>query len=354
MPNFFDVYDRVYDYKNLKISYKQTQKGSRKFRKEAIIFDMLNEQNLTHLWRSLKDETYEVGDYIQFKVYEPKERLISAPRIRDKVVQFSCHMVLRDIYSNVFISTSYACLDGKGAHRAVDKVQHNLRFVKWKYGSGFVLKMDVRKFFYSIDRDILKRLLRKKIADERFLRLLDKIIDSSPEGDKGLPLGNVTSQDFANIYLNEVDQYAVRFLGVKEYVRYMDDIIVVLPTLEKAREIRDKITAFLNERLNLETNEKTKIFPIAQGVNAYGYKIYATHRQLRESSKRRMKRRIKKMDEKYKAGDITLNKVVLGVNSWLGHARHSNSYNLARRIFKKYDYISVEHKTDRFGTRTNR
>ncbi len=349
MSKFFNLYEKVYDIDNLKISYKQTQLGSRKYRKEAILFDMARERNLIYLWRSLKNETYTPGKYIQFKVYEPKERLISAPKIRDKIVQYSCHMVLRDIYKDVYISTSYACIDGGGAHRAVDKLQHNMRYIKYKYGAGYVLKMDVRKYFYSIDRDILKSLLRKKIGDEKFLNLLYKIIDSSPEGDKGLPLGNVTSQDFANIYLNEVDQYAKRYLGIKEYVRYMDDIVIVLENKEKAREVREKIIKFLDEKLSLKTNEKTKIFPIEQGVNAYGYKIYTTHKLVRNSSKKRMKRRIKKMDEKYRNDEISLHDLKQSVNSWLGHARHSNSYNLAKKIFKDYAYIEVEHEDYKFG-----
>ncbi len=212
MPKFFNLYEKVYDIENLKISYKQTQLGSRKYRKEAILYDMARERNITDLWRSLKDETYRPSEYIQFRIYEPKERLISAPYIKDKIVQFSCHIVLRDIYKNVFINTSYACIDGKGAHRAVDKVQHFMRYIQYKNGKGYILKMDVKKYFYSIDRDILKYILRKKIGDKKFLNLLDKIIDSSPEGDLGLPLGNVTSQDFANIYLKVLMLMDIRYI----------------------------------------------------------------------------------------------------------------------------------------------
>lgn len=348
MPKF-PLYEKVCDYQNLKKSYKQTQIAQRKYRKEAIVFDMARERNLVELWRSLKNETYRTGSYIRFKVYEPKERVISAPRIRDKIVQFSCHMVLRDLYLPVYIDSTFACLDGRGAHRAVSKVQHNMRQCQWQHGDGWIVKMDIRKYFYSIDRDILKKLLRKKISDEKFLHLLDMIIESSPEGEKGLPLGNVTSQDFANIYLNEVDQLAKRFLGLKWYVRYMDDIIIVVPTKEQAQEVLAKIKTFVEERLNLELNEKTKIFPLSQGVNAYGFKIFTTHRMVRNSSKAAMKRRIKAMDEKYRNGELSLNRLELGVNSWLGHARHSNSYNLSKKIFGKYKYIKVEHPDYRFG-----
>lgn len=347
MPN--TLFEKAIDYKNLKESYKRTQQAQRKYRKEAIIFDMAREKNLVKLWRELKNETYKPSDYIEFKVYEPKERVIHAPRIRDKVVQFAAHTVLQEVYYNKFIDSSYACLVERGTHKAVQKVQHNMRLVKWKYGDGWVLKMDVRKFFYSINRDILKQILRKKIKDNKFLNLLDKIIDSSPEGEKGIPLGNVTSQDFANIYLNEVDQYAKRYLNLKYYVRYMDDIIVVLKTKEEAQQAKENITKFLNERLDLQTNSKTRIFPIAQGVNAYGFKIFTTHKLVRDTSKAAMKRRIKAMDRKVQNGEMTEKEVQQSVNSWLGHARHSNSYNLSKKIFDKYKYIEIEKENFKFG-----
>ncbi len=349
MSKYFNLYEKVYSEENLKKSYRQTQLGSRKYRREAVLFDMQRERYLYMLKEMLENETYKPSDYIKFKIYEPKERLISAPHIWDKIIQYSVHLVLSEVYKGVFINTTYACLKNKGAHKATNQVQHNLRYIDWRYNSGWVLKMDIRKYFYSIDREVLKKLLRKKIGDTKFLRLLDIIIDSSPEGERGIPLGNVTSQDFANIYLNEVDQYVKRRLGIKEYVRYMDDIIIVLPTLEKAKDTRSKITAFVQEKLHLETNEKTQIFPIEQGVNAYGYKIYKTHKLVRNSSKKRMKRRMKKMDEKLKNGEISEHEVKQGVNSWLGHARHSNSFNLSKKIFENYEYINVEHKDNKFG-----
>ncbi len=344
------LFEKVADFQNIKSSYMNVLKGSKKYKKEAVLFDMCREKHLIDIWKELRSRRYRVGEYIRFKVYEPKERAISAPRIKDKVVQFAVHNVLYQVYKPVFIKTSFACQIGKGTHAAVDQVQHFLRLCKWKYGTGWILKMDVKKFFYSIDRDILKRILRKKIADPDMLKLLDDIIDSSPEGDVGIPLGNVTSQDFANIYLNELDQYCVRCLGVKWYVRYMDDIIMILQTKEQAQECLKKAAAFLKERLNLETNSKTKIFPLEQGVNAYGFKIWTTHRLVRDQSKRAMKRRIKAMDRKLKDNAITAKQVEQAVNSWLGHARHSNSYNLCKKIFAKYPYIKLEGEMH-FGSR---
>ncbi|MBY0055187.1 group II intron reverse transcriptase domain-containing protein [Brevibacillus agri] len=346
-----NLYDQIIDFTNIEKAYKQTQKGARKFRKDSILFGMYKEMNLVDLWRDLKTGKYRVGEYIRFKVYEPKERIVSAPRIRDKIVQFAAHTVIKDIYKPVFIKDSYACLEGRGTHRAVDAVQRYMRACKRKYGDGWIVKVDVSKFFYSIDRDILKRILRKKIKCRKTLWLLDMIIDSSPEGEAGIPLGNVTSQDFANIYLNEVDQYVKRYLGVRWYVRYMDDMIAVVPTREEAKELKNDIVRFLRERLNLSENpKKSQIFPLKNGVNAYGFKIWTTHRLVRDQSKRAMKRRIKAMDRKLKARLIRKQDVQQAVNSWLGHARHSNSYNLAKKIFERYPYIKVEGEMQ-FGSR---
>ena len=209
-------------------------------------------------------------------------------------------------------------------------------------------------FFDSIDRSVLKQIiakrfkkLKKKYPEKyedflRFYRLLCKVIDSSPEGERGIPLGNVSSQDFANIYLNELDQFCIRFLGATLYTRYMDDVVVIAPNKEIAREWLAKIKVFLQERLHLETNQKTKIFYVRQGVNAYGFKIKATHLLLRTESKRREKRRIKRMMEKLQEGTITKAAIVQSVNSWLGFARWACAYNLAKKIFAPYRFIKTE------------
>lgn len=345
------LYERIYDTKNLEESYKRTQSGNRKYRKEAIYFAMSKERKLRCLQKELEDRTYRPGSYIEFYVFEPKKRLVHAPHIRDKIVQFSIHTVLQGIYRSVFIKDSYACLEEKGTHEAVHRIQHYMRLAQWKYEEPYIVKIDVRKFFYSINRDILKTIYRKKIpeSEQDFLRILDMIVDSSPEGERGLPLGNVTSQDFANIYLNEVDQFCKRYLGLKWYVRYMDDICIIVKDRETARDVLAKIRTYVKDHLDLELNEKTHIYPLAQGVNTLGFRIHTTHLEVRDSSKAAMKRRIKKIDEKVRSGRLAKKQAQQAVNAWLGHARHSNSYNLSKKIFEKYDYIQIEDKDWKFG-----
>lgn len=345
------LYEKIYDTNNMEESYKRTQSAERKYRKEAIYFSMSKERKLRGLRKELKDKTYRSGSYIEFYVYEPKKRLVHAPHIRDKIVQFSIHTVLQGVYRPVFIKDSYACLEDKGTHEAVHRIQHYMRLAQWKYEEPYIVKIDVRKFFYSINRDILKTIYRKKIpeSEQDFLRILDMIVDSSPEGEKGLPLGNVISQDFANIYLNEVDQFCKRYLGLKWYVRYMDDICIIVKDRETARNVLAKIRAYVKDHLDLELNEKTHIYALAQGINTLGFRIHTTHLEVRNSSKAAMKRRIKKIDEKVQSGRLTKKQAQQAVNAWLGHARHSNSYNLAKKIFEKYDYIQIEDKDWKFG-----
>jgi len=342
-PNFYRAYDRICSFENIEESCRQQMRGYRKYRRDNIVFDIVRQLNLIQIRKDLREGSYEPGEYIKFKVYEPKERWVSAPRIRDKIVQFAVHRQIHERLRSRWISTSFGCIDERGTQAAVDYVQRIMRLCKREHGDGWIVKLDVSRFFYSIDREVLKRILIKYRFDDKTYGLLCKIIDSSPEGDVGLPLGNVTSQDFANVYLNEIDQYAKRYLKIKWYCRYMDDIVCVVRTKQEAQAVLEYLKAFLHERLHLDAHpKKSQIFPLSQGVNAYGFKIYTTHRLVRDDSKRRMKRRMRVMDRKLKAGELEEGEVVQAVNAWLGHARHSNSYNLSKKIFARYPYIKVE------------
>ena len=321
------TYEEAVGYERIKDGYKQALRGQRKYTREAVKYDLFREKNNVDLWRELKSSKYTPGPYHFAVITEPKRRDLSIPKLRDKVVQLVIHEELQNMFRPVFINGSFACQYGKGPIRAAFKVQHDMRVARMKWGDDVAdIKIDARKFFYSIDRDLLKKILakrfkklKKKHPDMygdllRFYRLLCKTIDSSPEGERGILLGNVSSQDFANIYLNELDQFCVRFLGAKLYTRYMDDIVIVAPDKETAREWLAKIKEFLRVRLHLDTNKKTKVFYMRQGVNAYGFKIKATHLMIRTESKRREKRRIKAMVRKMKEGKITRAADVPAVN----------------------------------------
>ena len=186
-----------------------------------------------------------------------------------------------------------------------------------------------------MDREILYSLIKRKIKDKYFLRLTKKILFYDDEK-VSIPIGNYTSQIYANIYLNELDRFIKENLNVKYLVRYMDDFIILTNSKNNAKCFLMKIKAFLNDKLKLELNAKTAYFKAKQGVNFCGFRIWKTHRLLREQSKKKMKRKLKLFEKLYKENKIELEYVLACINSWRGHVKHCNSYNLENKIFNKF------------------
>lgn len=339
-----NIFKLITSEENIYKAYLQTQKSKGKYKKQAMVFALNETYNLKILRDSLINGTYEFGEYTRFTVYEPKERIVDAPTYIDKIVQIAINNVLKEIYYPCFIHDSYSCIDEKGTHACAIRIQKFIKRAKWKYGDeAYIVKIDVKKFFYSINRETLKEILPKKIKCEKTLELLYKIIDSADDISLlGLPLGNTLSQIGANIYMNEVDQFAKRKLGIKFYARYADDIIIAVKNKEEAIAIRDEVTGFIEEKLKLEANKnKTKIFPINQGVNAIGYKIYATHMLLRNDCKKKIKRKAKKMRRLLIKKKIKKEKAEQILNSWKGHAEYANSYNFIQSLIERFDYIEL-------------
>lgn len=351
-----NLFDKIIDEENLDKAYRKALKGKSKYKNETILFSNDETVNLRDLRQSLIDETYQFEGYIRFPVYEPKERIVDAPHFKDKIVQLAINNILKEIYNPKFIHDSFACIDERGTHKCVDRIQHFMKQANRQYGDdAFIVKVDMKKYFYSIDRDILKNLLPKSIICEKTLRLIFKIIDSADIIDSlGLPLGNTLSQICANIYLNELDQYCKRRLSIKYYVRYMDDAILIMPTKEEASLTLELIKQFAKDRLNLILNEnKSKIFPINQGINVVGFKIYATHRLLRNDSKKKIKRKVKAMPKLICEGRLTIEKAEQMLNSWLGHAKHSDSYNFIKSLMKKNNFLYLECNGDKRKLKIN-
>ena len=265
-------------------------------------------------------------------MYEPKERQIMALPFYDRVVQHAINNVLEPIFDKRFISQSYACRKGKGMHAASDTLKEWL--YEWnKYHPDqplYAIKADTHHYFQSIDHAVLKTEIRKVIKDAGVLALLDRIIDHNgnmPDG-VGIPVGNLTSQLFANIYLDALDQFIKHELGVEAYIRYMDDFVILSPDKEQLRSWLARIEQFLREELKLEFNPKTTILAAKNGIDFVGYKHRATHRKVRKDSIKRIKRTIKKRE----SGKITKEQLQKSIQSWTGHAGHADSYNLRKKI----------------------
>lgn len=342
MSNTIKLIDQITSVENFDRAYKQTQKGKNKYKGAALAFSINETKNLNKLRQSVIDRSYTFGSYISFMVLEPKERLIHAPGYEDKIVQIAINNILKKTYYHTFIYDSYACIDNKGTHKCAERLHYFLRKSRWQYGEkAYIVKIDIKKFFYRIDRKILKRILKRKVDCTQTYDLLCHIVDSSEQiSEVGLPLGNTLSQIEANIYMNEVDQYAKRTLGLKYYIRYADDIVIITKDKSKAKETLNQMKNFIAENNKLSSNnKKTKIFPINQGVNAIGFKMHPTHKLLRDDSKKKIKRKAKKIRQLLILNKMKPEKAEQIFNSWMGHASHANSYNFISKLLSSNDYI---------------
>ena len=261
-----NIYENAVSFENLLLAHKKARCGKRE-KNKVILVELILEQELLRLEKELKNCTYKHNSYTTFKVYQPKERIIIASEYIDRIVhQWYVHHFIKPYFVPQFISTTYACIEGRGMHKASKDVQIAMKSAKSKWTNYYILKMDVTKYFHNIDKRILWNILKRKIKDKKLLWLTREILLST-EGMLGLPLGNYTSQMFANIYLNELDQYVKHKLKCKYYFRYMDDMIILLPNKEIANNVLNDITIFLKEKLGLTLNSKTRIFKDKQGVN---------------------------------------------------------------------------------------
>ena len=313
------------------------------YKYEVIKFELNLENNLTNLLNSIKNKSYRLGKYHSFKVYEPKERIIKALPYIDRIVhQWYVEEFIKPYILPKFIDTSFACLEDKGTHKAVDKLQKYLRIFQINHNNFWVLKCDIKKFFYNIDPYILFNILKKYMDDKELLNFTKILIFDERDEDVGIPIGNYTSQYFANIYLNELDQYIKRTLKIKYYVRYMDDFILLANTKKECIVLKNKIKFYLEQYLKLKLNEKSKYYPSKMGVDFCGYRIFPTHKLLRNNSKKKIKKKVKIWNEQYKKHNLNFTYVLQSINSWLGHISHCNSYTLKKKILNSCDFLYKE------------
>lgn len=325
-------FDECLTYENLMKAHKRSS-TNKNCRRDVITFNLKKEAYIQYLYEELKNQTYKHGPYSIFYVHEPKLRKVQKSRYIDRVVhRWVVDNFLAPTYLPQFITTSYACIPDKGMHRASLAVKEAMLHCKRIWGNYYIIKMDVKKYFQSINREVLKNILARKIKDKKLKWLVDEIISSS-EGETGIPIGNYTSQIFANIYLNEVDQYIKHELKVKYYYRYMDDSIVLVKTKEEAKEVLTKIIEYLRNNLKLELNSKTQIFKSKQGVNFCGYKINEYRMKLRERGKKKLKKKIKNLKKQIKDGQMTSKEARKYLCGHMGYIQYANIHKLKKLLF---------------------
>jgi retron-type reverse transcriptase len=330
------LFERLVSFPNLYRSYVGASAGKRD-RNEVREFEYHLETRLWDMQRELEAGRYEWGPYRTFIISDPKRRVIRAAAFRDRVVHHALFNVVAPVLAPRFISDTYACIPGRGTHRAVERYLH---FVRARRGDGYALHCDVRAYFDSVDHDVLVGLLRRCVADRRALSLLDSLIRSgASRPGKGMPIGNLTSQLFANLYLDPLDHFAKEKLRARQYLRYMDDFLFVLGNIAEARCYRGTVRTFLDERLKLELNpRRVVIAPLHCPRDILGYVHHRDGRlRVRRRSVRRLWRRLRVLEQHLAAGQIAWPTARASVASWFGLAKHANAFALSRSVFGQRD-----------------
>ncbi len=334
MRKIENIYKTIVSKENL---YKAAYKAARCKRYNPSVSDFLfeEEKKIDMLYKKLADMTYRHGKYKTFMITDPKKRRISAAPFRDRVVHHAVHDIIEPVIDKTFIYDSYACRKAKGTHKAIDRADKFLR------ANRFCFHGDIKKYFPSIDHGVLKGLLRRRVADKNLLWLLENIIDSAnqltEQKGKGLPIGNLTSQFFANLYLHELDYFVKHELGLRYYLRYMDDFLVFGDDKDGLIRIKSKIRDFLRVQLCLDLHPgKSQIYKTKAGVKFLGFRLYKHYRRLSSDNVRRFRKRLKKFEKLIGLGLISYEQAEDSVRCWTAHSRHANTYRLRRKIAEEF------------------
>ena len=342
---FLSMYEKLCSWDNLLLAYRRASKGKRG-RAPAATFEYRLEDNLLQLQRELVDKTYRPGPYTSFYIHEPKRRLISAAPFRDRVVHHALCNVIEPLFERRFICDSYANRVGKGTHRALDRCQQFARHHR------YVLQCDIKQFFPSIDHTVLREILVRVIADPDVMWLVDRILASGvgvlseeyemvwfPGDDllavhrsRGLPIGNLTSQFWANVYLNPFDYFVKRELRCKAYLRYVDDFLLFADDKETLWRWRAAIIERLARFRLVLHDAHSHPYPVTEGIPFLGFTIFPTHRRLKRRKGIRYHRRLKRLLASYQAGEIELDRVHVSVQGWVNHVRYGDTWGLRRAM----------------------
>ncbi|MBN9301667.1 MULTISPECIES: reverse transcriptase/maturase family protein [Dysgonomonas] len=328
MKRIGNLYTRIYDLDNLYLAYSKAKTGKSKS-KGVIQFESNLDNNILRIQKELIEQTYITSEYNVFTIRDPKERTIYSLPFRDRVVQHAIMNIIESLWTSVFISHSYSSIKGKGIHGAW---KHIRRDMKNRKQTQYCLKMDITKFYPSIDHHIMKQIIRKKIKDIKLLALLDGIIDSAP----GMPIGNYLSQFLANLYLSYFDHWLKEVKRVKYYYRYADDLIILGDSKQDLHLLRIDIQTYLSENLKLKLKSNYQVFPIvSRGIDFIGYVFFHTHTMLRKRIKKNFCRCVAKLNRKI----MTAKDYRIKICSWLGWCKYCNSKNLIKTIIKHEEVL---------------
>ncbi len=321
------LHNQICSLDNLLLAWERFRKGKRS-RTDVMVFEHALEDNLFTLHEELVTGNYEHGSYEPFTIYDPKQRTIHKAQVRDRVVHQAIVNVIEPFFDRRFIHDSFSCRIGKGTHAGIKRLQMFLRQAsKNDHRTVYVLKCDIRKFFASVDQQTLLRLFAKRIQEAETMRLLSKIVGSfSTTSGKGIPLGNLTSQLFANVYLHELDWYVKQKLRVRHYVRYCDDFVLVVKTRTEAYLLACILEQFLYDKLGVHLHpNKIHVRAWTQGIDFLGYVLLPKAIIIRPKTVRRMLRNVTSDN----------------ISSYLGVCSHAQAYEISMMLLNKAGYARV-------------
>ncbi len=342
MKIYTNIFEEMISLERLFNSWKEFKRGKTK-RKDVQFFERNLETNIFQLHRDLVSQTYQHGNYKEFFVHDPKIRHIRKAEVRDRLVHQSIYTTLVQIYEPKFVFHSFSCRKGKGTHKAINSLKKMiLKVSKNNTKPCYVLKCDIRKFFDSVDHEILKKQLNKVVLDEKSQWLFSEIIEScvllsNNNRKRGLPIGNLTSQIFTNIYLNELDQFVKHQLRQKYYIRYADDFVILDQNKNLLTQLIPKIRTFLDQNLKLQLHpQKMSIDKPIQGIDFLGYITFMHHRIIRTKTRKRMFKKMNIRFRKYYQRKINSKSMRQTLNSYLGVLSHSDNFELTQEIKTTY------------------
>jgi RNA-directed DNA polymerase len=349
MKRYGNLWPAITNFENLLQAARQAQQGKR-FRPNVLAFNFGLERELFSLQAELKDHTYQPGGYNTFEIKDPKPRLISAAPYRDRVIHHALCNVIEPLLEPTLITHTYANRVGFGTHRALKQ------FTVWARSHRYCLQCDIQKYFPAIDHEILKTLMRRRLKCPDTLWLIDAIIDASNEqppviehfpGDdlltpvqrrRGLPIGNLTSQFFANMYLSPFDHFVKRRLKLKPYLRFVDDFAAFSDDRQELVEARMAMEDYL-ATLRLKMHPiKSQLFETRHGANFVGFRVLPDRIRVRNDNLRRARRRMKQLQQDYETGLMTLKPLVQRLQSWEAHLMHGDTHRLRRKLFDAYPF----------------
>ncbi len=349
MKTYRNLFDKIVSLKNLEFAFKNARKG--KTKKDYVIeFESKLRENLLQLHTELKEQTYQPKPLKTFILRDPKTRKISKSTFRDRVVHHAIYRVIESIFDKTFIDGCCANRISRGNLYALNLFdKYKRKVTKNNTRIAFCLKADIKHYFFEVNHKILLNILRKKIKDEKTINLINKILKNYWDEKKGMPLGNVTSQFFANVYLSELDYFVKYKLKAKYYVRYVDDFVILHNSKEQLEKWKVEISKFLEQNLKIELHpEKSRIIPLSKGVDFVGFRNFYYFRLLRKRNIKKMQIKIKLFRDEL----LSYEKLLESFQGWNAYAKWANSYKLREKVLREVERVNTIYTADKTDLRT--